>query len=214
MIQHLFLDHTGGVYFYRVHTHKVRYLCEERLYAFLHSMFYSCPHDYFQDGPRSSSLKFKISGLDVKHVRGHEVCSLAEAGLKINSERFKDNHSRVQVFMLENDDNTVAMEIPIWLEPEELKNYYELFDSNFPLSGHIDLLRIEDDKIWIWDYKPGAKKEKFAETQVAFYAYMLSKRTGIPLEYFRCGYFDSEEAYVFKPVNEINKINTRLDKFS
>jgi hypothetical protein len=28
---------------------------------------------------------------------------------------------------------------------------------------------------------------------------MLSKRTGIPLNNFRCGYFDDKNAYVFEP---------------
>ena len=44
-----------------------------------------------------------------------------------------------------------------------------------------------------------AINEKYASTQVLFYALMLSKRTGIPLEYFRCGYFDNLNCYLFKP---------------
>lgn len=211
MIQNTFLNHKGGRYIYRVHTHKLKELCDERLHAFLYSMFSSCPHDYFQEGPRSSSLRFTLSGLDVNYVKGHEVSSLAEQGLRVNEERFKDNHSRVQVFMLEHDDKTIAMEVPLWLEPEELDNYQELFNSPFPLSGHVDLVRIEDGKIWIWDYKPGARKEKFAATQVAFYAYMLSRRSSIPLDNFRCGYFDREDAYVFLPVKHIRRSDQRLE---
>ena len=66
-------------------------------------------------------------------------------------------------------------------------------------AGHIDVLRVEDGAIWVWDYKPNASLEKYAATQVFFYALMLSKRTGIPLEKFRCGYFDSYNCYMFKP---------------
>ncbi len=212
MIKNTFLDHKGGWYIYRVHTQKTKELCDERLHAFLFAMLASCPHDYFQEGPRSSSLKFNLSGVDITYVKGHEVCALAEEGLKVNEERFKDNHSKVQVFMLENDDKTIAMEVPIWLEPEELDNYQELFRSPFPLSGHIDLVRVEDGKIWIWDYKPGARKERFASTQVSFYAYMLSRRSGIPLDHFRCGYFDSEDAYVFIPVKEIKRSDLMLER--
>ena len=85
------------------------------------------------------------------------------------------------------------------LEKDELENYNFLFDSNEPLTGHIDILRIEDEKIWIWDYKPNAFDEKYASTQIFFYAIMLSKRTNIPLENFRCGYFDDSYAFMFKP---------------
>jgi len=42
-------------------------------------------------------------------------------------------------------------------------------------------------------------REEYASTQTYFYALMLSKRTGIPLENFRCGYFDSHYAFMFKP---------------
>jgi hypothetical protein len=67
-------------------------------------------------------------------------------------------------------------------------------------------LRIEDGNIWVWDYKPNAAKERYAATQVQFYSMMLSKRTGIPLEKFRCGYFDEDIAFAFRPqVNPILK---------
>lgn len=103
------------------------------------------------------------------------------------------------MFMLENDANTIAMEIPLWLHEHELEEYEKIFSCKTPLTGHIDLVRIENGKIWIWDYKPNAHLEKYAATQTYFYAYMLSKRTGIPLSEFRCGYFDAVNTYVFDP---------------
>lgn len=101
--------------------------------------------------------------------------------------------------MLENDKKSIAIEVPLWLHSHELKDYKKYFNSDEPLTGHIDLLRIQDNKIWIWDYKPNAEKEKFATTQTYFYALMLSKRTGIPLKHFMCGYFDKNYAFTFKP---------------
>ncbi|MGV8150432.1 MAG: PD-(D/E)XK nuclease family protein [Candidatus Woesearchaeota archaeon] len=157
----------------------------------------NCPDEYFQKGPRGSGLKFNLD-LDIRHVKGHEVSELARLGLA--DPKFKTAHSNVQMFMLQNDNNTISIEVPIWLLDKELPSYMQLFDSTDPLTGHIDALRIEDDKVWIWDYKPNARKEKFASTQTNFYALMLSKRTGVPLEKFRCGYFDDEDAYVFRPV--------------
>lgn len=206
----------GWYYHYRVHNFKTKDLTNglTALKDFLYNMFDSCPHSYFERGPRSSSLKFKIPDIDVQCIIGHEVSQLAKVGLKVNAERYKGGHPQVQVFMLENDKSTLAMEIPLWLEPKELENFKELFEIEEPLTGHIDILRIEDGKIWVWDYKPNADKEKYASTQVYFYALMLSKRTKIPLENFRCGYFDDSYAYIFKPEEiQINSFQGKLNNF-
>ncbi|MBT3985442.1 Dna2/Cas4 domain-containing protein [archaeon] len=202
MIKQISFKH-GWFYYYRVHEPKTKQLCETfpELISYLYDTFDNCPNDYFQVEPRSSHLKFPLNQLNLTDVNNHEVCNLTKLGLDKNSERYKSNHSKVQMFMLENDTNTIAIEVPLWLQPEELDTYKNLFNSENPLTGHIDLVRIENDKIWIWDYKPNASKEKYASTQVYFYAYMLSKRTGIPLEKFRCGYFDSANCYIFKPEN-------------
>ncbi len=202
----------GWFYYYRVHEPKTKQLCETfpELISYLYDTFDNCPDDYFQVEPRSSHLKFPLNQLNLTDVNNHEVCNLTKLGLDKNSERYKSNHSKVQMFMLENDTNTIAIEVPLWLQPEELDIYKNLFNSENPLTGHIDLVRIENDKIWIWDYKPNASKEKYASTQVYFYAYMLSKRTGIPLEKFMCGYFDSANCYIFKPENYHLESNQKL----
>lgn len=167
---------------------------------YLNSVFDYCPDEYFLKGPRGSKLKFKVDA-DIRCITNHEVSKLAKIGLEVNDERYKSNHSKVQVFMLENDNKTIAIEVPLWLKQEE--SVYSCFLGKEPLTGHIDLLRVEDDKIWIWDYKPNANQEKFAATQTYFYALMLSKRSGMPLENFRCGYFDSSYAFTFNP-NDVN----------
>ena len=114
--------------------------------------------------------------------------------------------------MIERDNKTLAIEVPIWLEQNELNGFFDIFKTEKPLTGHIDVLRVEDGKIWVLDYKPNAIKEKYAATQVFFYALMLSKRTNIPLENFRCGYFDDKDAFLFKPnLNQIDK--SRLTSF-
>lgn len=198
-IKHISFKH-GWFYHYRVHMIKTIDLCTKRydsLKLYLDRMFESCPDDYFTIGPRSSSLKFNLNNLDIHKIEGHEICYLAEQGL--SNPRKLSAHSKVQLFMLERDDKTLAVEVPLWLHSEELYSYDKIFETEEPLTGHIDALRIEDGKIWIWDFKPGADKEKYAATQVFFYAYMLSKRTQIPLENFRCGYFDERSAFIFDP---------------
>ena len=202
MIKSISLDHSGGYYQYRLHILKLNKLCKGNGFSvldnYLNEVLTSCPHDYFLTGPRGSSLKFKLT-VDLIEVTGHEVSSLARVGLDVNKDRFRTAHSQVQVFMLENDNSTVAVEVPVWLEPNEMENFKEIFRSEIPLTGHIDLLRLDNNKIWVWDYKPNALLEKYASTQVYFYALMLSKRTKLPFKDFRCGYFDSNYAYMFDP---------------
>lgn len=202
VIRHASFDHKGGWYHYRIHALKISELCKDNLFSlkkYLDEMFEQCPHDYFQLGPRSSGLKFRLENVDLKHVKNHDLCDWTKLGLEKYSERYNTAHSQVQVFMLENDSKTIATEVPLWLQPDEAGFYQSLFKTNDPLTGHIDLLRIEDNKIWVLDYKPNARLEKFASTQVYFYALMLSKRTKIPLEKFRCGYFDMHDCFLFKP---------------
>ena len=199
MIRHVSLDH-GWFYHYRLHQSKLDLLKGNgysNLHSYLHSVFDNCPQEPFIIGPRSSKLKFSL-GIEPRRVDNHEVSSLAKEGLHWN--KFNDAHSNVQVFMLSYDSKTIGVEVPIWIRSEELgKKFEELFACKEPLSGHIDVLRLEDDKLWIWDYKPRADKEKYASTQVYFYSIMLSQRTGIPLDMFMCGYFDENTSFVFKP---------------
>jgi len=200
VIKHISFKH-GWWYFYRVHEPKTQSLTKNypELKNYLYDVFENCPHPYFQIEPRSSKLKFNLQNISLKHIDKHELTELTKQGLNANAQRYQSNHSKVQLYMLENDSNTIAIEVPLWLNSEELPEYEKIFNTNNPLTGHIDALRIEDNKIWIWDYKPNARLEKFASTQTFFYAYMLSKRTSIPLNNFRCGYFDAINTYVFNP---------------
>lgn len=197
MIKHTSFKH-GWFYHYRIHEKKVDDHCQKSfspLKNFLYDMFDKCPNEYFQKGPRSSSLKIDVK-TDLEEEK-NSVTKLAKEGLLWNN--YKTAHSNVQMFMLNFDKNTVGVEIPIWLMPEELDQFKELFNEEYPLTGHIDALQVKDQKIWVWDYKPNAHLEKYATTQTYFYALMLSKRTGIPLEKFMCGYFDDKTAYTFNP---------------
>ncbi len=186
----------GWFYPFRVHEHKKKQLCPLPLNAFLQDAMTSCPHAYFKEGPRGSRLRMALP-ISMVPILGHEVSRLARAALEFSEE--KTPHAKVQNFMLERDDKTIAMEVPLWLTPNEMEPFASFFGTTAPLTGHIDVLRMEDGNIWIWDFKPNAAKEKYAQTQVSFYALMLSRRTGIPLEQFKCGYFDETIAYVFQP---------------
>lgn len=196
----------GWFYHYRFCEDKINILCNSNfstLKDYFYNMLTSCPHDYFLSGPRSSSLKFDLN-TDICEEKLSKLSLLTKEAL--NWKNYKTAHSNVEVFMLNYDKNTLAVEIPIWILPEEYPMFSDLFiDEKNPLSGHIDILQIIDGKIWILDFKPKAHLEKFAKTQTYMYAVMLSKRTGISLENFMCGYFDENTSYTFSPsLSELN----------
>ena len=174
MIQHFSFVHKGNYYHYRLNKENLEKINFEPLKEFLLNVKEKCPNKYFNSGLRSSSLKFNIP-CKLAKIENYEICDLAKLGLDVNEERFKSGHTQVQVFFLENDKKSIAAEIPVWFE----ENENEVIKGN--LTGHIDLLRYEDGKIWIWDYKPNALNEKYAATQLYFYAMMLCERTGINL---------------------------------
>ena len=94
--------------------------------------------------------------------------------------------------MLINDTATVAIEVPIYLYSNEVPE----LKLNKPITGHIDVLQIRWDKVWILDYKPEAKYNRVNSShQVFLYKLALSKRTGIPLEYINCSYFDDKDYF-------------------
>jgi hypothetical protein len=188
----------GVNYHFRIHKNKLDSLCQDKfpsLIDYLLKMQKNCPAEYFLEGPRSSSLRLNI-GADIIKAN-HEVTSLARMGL--DSDYYDNAHMNVQMFMLSFDNKTLAIEVPLWLTKDEFASFSELFKSDLALSGHIDLIRFEEGKIWIWDYKPKACKEKYASTQTYFYALMLSKRTNLDMSNFMCGYFDDIDVYVFDP---------------
>jgi hypothetical protein len=86
------------------------------------------------------------------------------------------------------------------MESWEFADYASVLKTCDPLTGHIDVLRLEEDgRLGVWDYKPHAAAERDACIQVFLYALMLSLRTGLPLSAFLCGYFDEKDAYLFRP---------------
>jgi len=136
-------------------------------------------------------------------IIGHKLSKLAKHA---EENYLGAPHDRVEACALDTDPAALAAEVPIWLKQSDLiglpisqEILNKIFAGGETLTGHIDLLSLEDNKIWIWDYKPRAHKERYAATQLFFYALMLAKRTKLSLEKFRCGYFDEHRAYLFKP---------------
>ncbi len=191
----------GWFYHYRVHDARIDALAGNgfsKLKDYIDLTFKYCPQKPFDEGGRASSMKVPVS-LDMVEKQG-DLCQLTMDGLIANKDAFKQNHSRVQVHFLDKDPATLACELPLWMLKNEMNGQAEGIDESlFPMSGHVDVLRIHDGKINILDYKPRAHKEKYAATQLYIYALMLSKRTGIPIEKMSCAYFDENVEYWFEP---------------
>ena len=198
------LNH-GMIYPFRISETKMTQLTEKSLYplkAYLDHAFYNCPDELFVDGPRASKLRFSI-GLTMEERPNEEICKLT--ALALANKKFESAHDIVEDTFLEKDPNTIAAEIPVWTNYFELNGsgngfrITELIGDTKPLTGHIDLLQVKDDRINVLDFKPNASKEKWAPTQLFVYALMLSKRTGLSLQNFRCCYFDEKTSFWFDP---------------
>jgi ATP-dependent exoDNAse (exonuclease V) beta subunit len=105
---------------------------------------------------------------------------------------------------------TVAVEIPVFLTKEDIEYYrqrrFDLgFESNI-ITGHIDFLQIRNGHIHILDYKPEAREETHAHVQLTIYALALARRTGLPLKFFKCGWFDEKDYFEFYPLQGVYPI--------
>lgn len=189
----------GWFYHYRLHSGRLSDLAStgfSPLRDYLEFTFRYCPEKPFIEGGRASSLKIPLQAkLEERHGT---LCGLAAEGLVKNKDAFSQNHSRVEAQFIENDPTTIACEVPLWVLKNEADGM-PLPDSTFPFSGHIDVLRLDGNRVNILDYKPNAHREKYAATQLYFYSLMLSRRTGIPLEKMSCAYFDENREYWFEP---------------
>ena len=96
------------------------------------------------------------------------------------------NHDPVLKNILIKDKDSIAIEVPIWK-----KNY-----DNTYITGHIDLIQIENNKVKIIDYKPEGKF-LLSLPQVAMYGLLM--KTIFNLQELKCISFNKNEAWEFDP---------------
>ncbi len=196
---HSFQHGAGHFYRYRVATERLAAL-ENTCHGaarFLTDLFDECPNHLFKSGPRISAQRL-LCDIPLVEVHDHELSNLALAAAAAS--RYKSAHENVEVYLLENDPSTIATEVPLWVEREELSSTSLSGCPLGHLTGHVDVLRCVGDTLEIWDYKPNASLERFAFGQVMLYALVMSIRTGVPLSRIVCGYFDEKVAYAVKAV--------------
>ena len=181
---------------------------------FLELVSSECPHQIFREKMERASEKKEMFNLDQVKIIPKKSSASTIANLVIQSiSNNKMRHEVLEEFMLFNDSVTVAIEVPVILDSEDINHYkFELnFDIPFLinegeyLTGHIDMIQIRNGSIYIMDFKPSAKKEKPIE-QLTIYALALSRLTGIRLYHFKCAWFDSKDYFEFFPLHVVYKL--------
>ena len=213
------------IYNFKFHRAKLDFILSEDfkhykfkpLKQFLELVSAECPHQIFQNPTkRSSEFKEKFNLNEVKIIsKNNTAVKIAGFILQAVSNN-KLRHEKLQEFMLANDTVTVASEIPVLLNSDDLRHYkHELnfeipftLDDNEYLTGHIDLIQVRNGSVYIMDFKPSAQKSKPIE-QLTIYALALSRLTGLRLYNFKCAWFDDKNYYEFFPLHVVYKIKKR-----
>jgi hypothetical protein len=164
------------------------------------------PHEFFTRENRERSSQYPVI-LQAEVIRKDNYATrLAGLALQIAPSHTK-RHEMLQRFMLLNDSATIAVEVPIYLTPDDFA-YFRARGFTFPfgdnpITGHIDFLQLRSGFLHILDYKPEARKERHAVTQLTIYALALSRRTGLPVKAFKCAWFDERDYCEFSPLPSV-----------
>lgn len=218
----------GQLYDFKYHRAKTRVILEEDfkhykflpLQEFLELVTAECPHQIFKESTKRASEYKDVFNLDqVKIVpKTNTATKIARFVLQAVADN-KLRHEILQEFMLVNDSVTVAAEVPVLLDKDDLLHYQNELGFMVPLAledeevitGHIDLIQIRNGMIHIMDYKPSAKKEKPVD-QLILYALALSRLTTLRLFHFKCAWFDDENYYEFYPLHVVYKKSKKTGK--
>ena len=212
------------IYTFRYHQAKAKLL----LKAYKHRQFTpikelldlaitEVPHQMFAQGLRSSEQKnsFSLDGVRITERSNNYAVRIARFVLEGVSDN-KLRHETLQKFMLACDSVTIATEVPIYMNRDDLMHLKEELQFEIPLeldydsaiTGHIDFVQIRNGSIHILDYKPRAAKEKPID-QLTIYALALSRLTGLRLYDFKCAWFDDKNYYEFYPLHVVYKLKKK-----
>jgi hypothetical protein len=174
---------------------------------FLEAIPTTCPHDLFrrEDDPKARASQATPTWADPSRIiinskrnAATETADLIIPAVGNNKLR----HETLQRFMLCNDSVTVAFEIPIWLDEDDIvaleaEHRIELAprpgDEPRAITGHIDFLQVRNGCVHVLDYKPDARTNK-PIAQLAIYALALTRRVpGLKLFDIKCACFNEHE---------------------
>jgi len=135
----------------------------------------SLPTKMFLNGPRASTIKHDCF-LKPKQ-KNNIIPKLTKIALA-TYQKPKTAHETIEQFFLINDSTTVCTELPVFINPNEIN----CLNINNPLTGHIDLIQIKYEKLYILDYKPNLNHPEQYTSQLYLYKKAIHKRTNIPEE--------------------------------
>ena len=186
--------HHRQVYPFTYHHLKLNIHSKQRpeLRRYINWIERSLDRDMFLSGPRCSSLDVDHNTKpDEKQNIVPELTRLALNSQPKNSN--KSPHEIVEQFFLINDSTTVATELPVFIQPKEtdLK-----FDK--PITGHIDLVQIRYDNLYILDYKPNLNRPERHASQLHLYKEAIQRRTSIPEHKIHTAVFNRHSYYGFE----------------
>jgi len=165
----------------------------------------SIPNKIFnsRDFPRIS--QFKIKGIKSAFVRSysknlirsgkiryHDINSKLPSyaqnvfdNYRVNNIEGIPGHEPILKNILIKDKDAIAIEVPIWTKKE--KNV---------ITGHIDLIQVENDIVKVIDYKPEGNF-LLSLPQVAMYGFLVKSK--LNLERVRCISFNKQGAWEYDP---------------
>ncbi|MBU4501619.1 MAG: PD-(D/E)XK nuclease family protein [Nanoarchaeota archaeon] len=209
------------IYSFKYHRAKMGMILNEEfkhsrfkpLQDFLELVIAECPHQLFQNPvKRASEYKKRFNLEEVKITpKTNFATRIANFVLQAVANN-KARHEALQDFMIANDSVTIAVEVPVFLDCDDLRHYKHELNFDVPVrledgehvTGHIDLVQVRNGAIYLMDYKPSAKKEKPIE-QLTIYALALSRLTGLRLYHFKCAWFDDKDYFEFFPLHVVYK---------
>lgn len=209
----------GQIYDFRYHRAKLDLILEEHfkhyrfkpLKDFLELVVAECPHQLFKTTKNRASEYKNVFNLDQVKIVSKDNAAVRTANFVLQAvANNKLRHEKLQEFMLANDSVTVATEVPVLLEPDDIHHFRHELNFDIPLdieksiTGHIDFIQVRNGMIHILDYKPSARKEKPID-QLTIYALALSRLTTIRLYHIKCAWFDKENYFEFFPLHVVYK---------
>ncbi len=216
----------GQIYDFKYHRAKTDCLISDDfknykfqpLQEFLELVTAECPHSIFKETEQRASQYKDLFNLEQVKIIPRNNFAVKNTRLVMQAvDNNKLRHNVLEEFMLLNDSVTVATEVPVLLDEDDIRHYQNELGFQVPLArpglaeqgqalitGHIDLLQIRNGAIHILDYKPSAKKAKPVD-QLTLYALALARLTGLRLFHFKCGWFDEDDYFEFFPLHVVYK---------
>lgn len=216
------------IYDFKYHRWKTEILLQEdfknyKLRAvrdYLELIVAECPHQTFKESDlRASEFKniFNLDGVRFvkKKNRANEMANFVMQAIANNKER----HLWLEDFVLFCDSTSIATEVPVLLEKDDIDHFQTMLNFNVPLklkegeviTGHIDILQLRNGTIHILDFKPNVNRAKPIH-QLTLYALALSRLTGLRLYNFKCAWFNHEDYFEFFPLHVVYKKKRRKRK--